>query len=501
MNKINGLAKRLKIGVFVIFLIILGVSCDDTYDKYYDKSSTSDGEFISLLKSNGCGLFADKMISFKYDVLINEARPFTILAPKDEALSELISEMSEDEQRKVILYHIYDNTIVKSALKVGKSLYSLNGKKIVYTENGTFQGFNGNFGGLQASASDIAVKNGVIHVLENVFVPALSMGENFMNDYSKFSELFSFFSSENIDVSQGYSIINKNGNSDVLVTGVVEYEYLNPFDESIEYTVLPFADDVYDATFGNLEKILRGNKIIEEEKRTLFKQFLGSHIFSGVKDSLTIADGLNKNFHGIPVTIPKGALIKGNIRTSNGMIHEIDTILVDHSNVQARIDAYYQLTQLNLGDSDDITLATSSRSNNTTLVKEDSFAEWSIDAESNKEGGYLFFTVPQELAAATYKMYIEHEVDSGYTDLVKISVNDVLINSLLNYDDLTSVVAGTPVLLKQEVGILNFDTYQKNTLVRIDIVEERLGDEETKNNAILRVKKIIFEPWENDIEH
>ena len=189
---------------------------------------------------------------------------------------------------------------------------------------------------------------------------------------------------------------------------------------------------------------------------------------------------------------------------SNGVLHQLDTVLMDVANVQARVDAYYKTTDFYLGDTDDITLATSSRSNHTILSKMDDMAVWVKDTAITKDGGYLFFTLPKELAAADYKVYIEHEVDSAYTDVIQISVNGQVINESLMYDDSVSVVAGTPGYLVQEVGTVSFDTYQKGTQIRFDIVEERNGqgilpsESILPNDTIVKVKRITFEPFENE---
>lgn len=485
-------------GRWLAFLVIvsLSVSCSDAFDDHYDKVSSTDAAFISVLKANGSGLFADKLVAYKYDAFLGEARPFTVMAPKDAAFAALTNGMTDDEVKMVLLFHIFDGAMSSDKFVAGKIMFSINRKRVECVADKNFKGYNGNFGGIEKP--DVEVNNGFVHVLSEVFVPALSLGDHFAAHYSKFGDIFQFFSTVNEDAVQGRTIINQDGHSDVVQVGIVNYDYFNPYNESLSYTVLPFSNQVYDKTFGQLEWVLRGNEVLEEEKANLFNQFITSHIFPGIIDSAAMVSKLNKNFLGIPATLPQGAIVAGNRKASNGMVHGVDTVFIKAANIKARVDEYYKKIDFNIGNANDVTLANSSRSNNTLLSKADELAIWTKNPETTKEGGYLFFTLSKELAAADYKVFIEHEVDSGYTDIVSISVNDQVINPNLQYDDSLSVVAGTLVNLLQEVGMVSFDTYQKGTKVRIDIVNERNGDNTMPNDVILKLKRITFEPWQDE---
>ncbi|TKG95088.1 hypothetical protein EYV94_10260 [Puteibacter caeruleilacunae] len=490
-QNINNRALSVLLLLLSSFLVMVG--CNDEYDEHYQENETVTTDFINVLKSEGCSQFADKLASYNYDVLLKESRLFTVMAPKDAAFAALIEGMTEQEVKAAVLYHIYNGVHAEAKLVDDEELFSVSGKRVVYNTNKIFEGYNGTFGGIQKA--NIKVKNGMVHVLENAFQPVLSMGEQFEQRYSRFAEVFDYFATEVEDVSQSTAQIADDGHSVSVTKGLIDYTYINPYNEAIAYTLLPFSNEVWENTFGQLKAILTGYEEQDEEMTKLYDQFIVNHMFPGIIDGQTMAEGLNKNFQGIPVSLPEGRIVNADQSASNGMLHELDTILIAGANIQARIDHFYKSTDFTPGDEDDITLATSSRSNNTKLAKEEGYAVWSKDTTMTKEGGYLFFNLPRELAAAKYVMTIEHQVDSGYTDIVKVTVNDMVVNEALSYDDSTSVVAGTKVDLIQEVGVVDFSTYQKSAKVRLDIVEERNLSETEKDVQILNIKKITFEPY------
>ena len=511
MTKMKNITKLSSLFVVVLFVLITAVSCSKEYDNHYDDKNEdiANTGIISVLEANGCAQFAAKLEQHNYDVFLSESRLLTVFAPKDAAFSALISGMTDEEVKMVLKFHIFDGSIPTSSISTDDELYSISGKKIIY-DGTTFNGFNGDYGSIEKK--NIRVKNGFVQVLEDVFVPAKSLGEVLEADYPKYNELFKAFSTEYDNVSAGRAIIDENGNSSYVVSNLIDYTFLNPYDESADYTLLPFVDSIYDQYFGELKSVLRGYSLIDEEMLALYEQFMAKHIYLDVVDSTTLADKFPLNYYGLPDQPASGRIQKADIFTSNGAIQQFDTILMPFENIQARVDFFYDTINAYIGNGSDMLLATSSRSNLTNLVKVDEaegtddqegqYVIWSMDTTTTREDGYLFFSTSEEkpLAAAKYKVYMTHVIDSGYTDAVTVSISNTNLSVLLDYTSIDTISAGVPVEITQELGVISFDEYQPlGAEVRFDITEFRKPEGVTNDNDhILKIRKVSFVPFRED---
>ncbi|WP_297088758.1 fasciclin domain-containing protein [uncultured Draconibacterium sp.] len=104
--------------------------------------------------------------------------PFTVFAPTNDAFSSLfkelgvngVSDLTAEQLTPILTYHVVSGKVMSSDLS-NTSVETLNGKKIKVDLN---EGVKINDS--KVVAADIAGKNGVIHVIDKVLVPAGKSG-------------------------------------------------------------------------------------------------------------------------------------------------------------------------------------------------------------------------------------------------------------------------------------------------------------------------------------
>ncbi|WP_347838957.1 fasciclin domain-containing protein [uncultured Draconibacterium sp.] len=104
--------------------------------------------------------------------------PFTVFAPTNDAFSSLfkelgvngVSDLTAEQLTPILTYHVVSGKVMSSDLS-NTSVETLNGKKIKVDLN---EGVKINDS--KVVAADIAGKNGVIHVIDKVLVPAEKSG-------------------------------------------------------------------------------------------------------------------------------------------------------------------------------------------------------------------------------------------------------------------------------------------------------------------------------------
>ncbi len=100
--------------------------------------------------------------------------PYTVFAPTDEAFAKLPPETlaavlaDENLLRSILLYHVVDGAVFAKDVVGLTSATTLNGASISIAVVGSTVVLNGNS---NVTATDIAAKNGVIHVIDTVLLP------------------------------------------------------------------------------------------------------------------------------------------------------------------------------------------------------------------------------------------------------------------------------------------------------------------------------------------
>lgn len=125
---------------------------------------TEEGSFQHLLSTLNLADLTNKL---------HEPGPFTFFAPNDAAFDRInIDEITKDRENltSILTYHLLSGRMSSSEIDQSESLYTENGKSLtVRLEDGTALIDNGKF-----VRTDIECSNGVIHVIDNVFLPRFS---------------------------------------------------------------------------------------------------------------------------------------------------------------------------------------------------------------------------------------------------------------------------------------------------------------------------------------
>lgn len=104
---------------------------------------------------------------------LNDAGPITFFAPNDEAFGRIsIKELESDldKLKSTLSYHIVEEKIDRASIEQTESIYTLSGKQLtVQLDVGQYKIDNAFL-----VTTDICCSNGMIHVIDNVFLPKFS---------------------------------------------------------------------------------------------------------------------------------------------------------------------------------------------------------------------------------------------------------------------------------------------------------------------------------------
>jgi uncharacterized surface protein with fasciclin (FAS1) repeats len=98
--------------------------------------------------------------------------PFTVFAPTDEAFSRLPAGTLEsllanpEQLKKILLYHVVAGEYRANAVVAQSSLATVNGQSLTISTSGGVKVNDSN-----VIATDVAARNGVIHVIDAVLLP------------------------------------------------------------------------------------------------------------------------------------------------------------------------------------------------------------------------------------------------------------------------------------------------------------------------------------------
>ena len=105
--------------------------------------------------------------------------PFTVFAPTDAAFAKLpaaqLKALMRDKVklRALLSYHVVTGTMTATQVMGMRDATTVQGGKIMIGMQGQTMMLNG---GTTVTSSDIAAKNGVIHVIDTVLMPPAAMG-------------------------------------------------------------------------------------------------------------------------------------------------------------------------------------------------------------------------------------------------------------------------------------------------------------------------------------
>jgi transforming growth factor-beta-induced protein len=240
--------------------------------------------------------------------------PFTVFAPSDEAFAKLppgvIAYLLKPENKaalkSLLLYHVAAGEVKAEQAKTLSNVKTLNGKRAHLS-------FNGNdlfIEGAKVVAADVEASNGVIHVIDTVLVPNLTLAQM-------------------LDASGNF----KTFRAAMQAAGLT---YLLERDFSAFGGITVFAPT--DEAFAKLPAGTVENLVKPENRHTL-RRILFWHLGQNVKTGgeLVFDGGINTYLGAkLPVKVQNGAVVVGNepakvifadVNAVNGIIHGIDTVM------------------------------------------------------------------------------------------------------------------------------------------------------------------------------
>jgi len=150
--------------IITLILALSAVSCSDVWDEHYNseplnKSSLNLYQYIS--QDTSLTKFAEMLRVTGYDSILSQSQSFTVWAPTNASLTTV--DINDSVQvSNIVANHItrfsYSTSILVSA---GKTLRMFDNKLLQFEKSGT--GFT--FGGKPIIKSDLAMQNGIIHII------------------------------------------------------------------------------------------------------------------------------------------------------------------------------------------------------------------------------------------------------------------------------------------------------------------------------------------------
>lgn len=162
--------KNLKTTAFVVLaaLLTVGISGLGIVQADGHKKAT----IYSTAKEAGFNTLTAAIEAAGLDKTLNEGGPFTVFAPTDEAFAKLpegtVEALLKDTEslKQILLYHVVEGEVMAADVVKLDAARTLNGKNV---EINTTDGVTVN--NAKVVKTDIAVSNGVIHVIDTVLLP------------------------------------------------------------------------------------------------------------------------------------------------------------------------------------------------------------------------------------------------------------------------------------------------------------------------------------------
>ena len=254
--------------------------------------------------------------------LANLDNDYTVFAPTDAAFAKLpagtIEGLSNDELTAVLLYHVLPGQVLADgAITVAQSSTNMvdtaNGSKVSlsFVDSTLF------VNGAKVSSADVLASNGVIHVIDNVILPPAATGTPTLNIVE---------------------VALSDPDFSTLVTALTEADLVTALsDESKMFTVFAPTNaafdkipaDTLDALIADIDALT--NVLLTHVVSDASLSSLDAYAANGKK--LTTTSGTDIS---VMVDADTGMLMIGganviikDIYTTNGVIHVIDTVILD----------------------------------------------------------------------------------------------------------------------------------------------------------------------------
>ena len=228
----------MSIFALLTFITVLVASCTDDWDKHYSAEQANKSNlnlFQYIQGQTELSTFTKMLKSTGYDIILSKSQTFTVWAPTDQALVNV--DLSDTTQvSNIVKNHITRFSYPTSGV-INKTILMLDNKLIAFAKGAG--GYT--FGGKTIVQSDVATKNGIIHVLSDYAPYKMNIWE-FLNKTDGVDSLRNYINSLTViqlDTAASY----KDGYfvSNVYKTTNKALTYLGKFktEDSIYTAILP----------------------------------------------------------------------------------------------------------------------------------------------------------------------------------------------------------------------------------------------------------------------
>jgi transforming growth factor-beta-induced protein len=241
------------------------------------------------------------------DILSSDELSFTVFAPTDAAFQalppEIIEQLIGDPEgllAKALRYHVVFGTALSTDLLDGQTITTALGQDITVTINqdGVF------INDAQVLVADIEGTNGVVHVVDAVLFPALTV----------------------------YDVINESPVHTTLATAID----LAGLDEALQgegpFTVFAPTNAAFDALPAGVLEALLADPTGDLTKVLTYHVLGGEFLSADIREEtmLTTLNGqtVEITLDGADILVNNARIIISNVETFNGVVHVIDAVLV-----------------------------------------------------------------------------------------------------------------------------------------------------------------------------
>jgi len=312
LNSILGKYTRAMFSILMISMSLFIVSCNDDDD---DDQMTSKN-IVEIAQSNPeLSTLVSAIVAADLTDVLSTGGPFTVFAPTNAAFAKLDPAVLNNIignptlLTALLQYHVVSGEVNSSDLTNGAVGTLLSGQSIDVDVSGGMVTLNGSS---KVAVADVDASNGVIHVIDEVLLPADFAAQTIVQ-----------IAASNPDFSILVKALLKPELADLLAAAS---------DPTSDLTVFAPTDEAFDATL----KVL-GKESIDDLPIDLLKEIVTYHILGGAVMSSELSNGevptLLPN-ESVTVDITDGVTINGtkviaaDIKAINGVIHVVESVLL-----------------------------------------------------------------------------------------------------------------------------------------------------------------------------
>ncbi len=310
---------------FPLLLLLMAVtvftSCKDDDDDNPTPPQVTDSILDEIKKDADLSTLLDQASQFSdiADLLDDDDQTLTLFAPTNDAFTKFLEanpDVTEDQVKATLQYHVLTTTKMLADLKTGDSYLTAQGESITVTKNdGLVVMLNDS---IMITKGDIEATNGVMHKIDMVLTipeeddePAMTIAE----------------------------IATGNENFSTLVAAVSKFDDLTAAISSPDSDLTVFAP-TNDAFQALLDSNPDWNSLDDIDEATL-KAVLTYHIVEGSVFSTDLSDGRVETLNGkfVTVDLSNGVMVDDanviipDVEASNGVVHAIDAVLIPKMNL------------------------------------------------------------------------------------------------------------------------------------------------------------------------